>query len=103
VNRGAIWLADLGYHGKIRPILLLSVPPGPMERALVSYVIRTTAARGTAYEIPHHAPGMKPGVFDAQGIGTTDRSHLIRRLGRADATTLVQVEAAVKAWLGLVA
>jgi mRNA-degrading endonuclease toxin of MazEF toxin-antitoxin module len=49
MNRGEIWLADLGYQGKIRPILILSVPPGPKERALVSYVIRTTSARDTAY------------------------------------------------------
>jgi mRNA-degrading endonuclease toxin of MazEF toxin-antitoxin module len=102
MNRSEIWLADLGYQGKIRPILILSVPPGPKERALVSYVIRTTSARDTAYEIPHHAPGMKPGVFDAQGIGTTDKSHLIRKLGMIDAVTLAQVEAAVKAWLGFV-
>ena len=43
MSRGEIWLADLGYQGKIRPILILSVPSGPKERALVSYVIRTTS------------------------------------------------------------
>ncbi len=35
MNRGEVWLADLGYVGKIRPVLILSVLPGPDDRALV--------------------------------------------------------------------
>ena len=54
---------------------------------LFTYGIRTTSVRGTAYELPHTARGMKPGAFDAQGLGTTDFSHFIRRLGSVDATT----------------
>jgi mRNA-degrading endonuclease toxin of MazEF toxin-antitoxin module len=94
-------LADLGYQGKIRPVLILSVPPGDWDRALFSYVIRTTTIRNTVYEVPHQARGMKKGAFDGQGVGTTDRSRLIRKLGVADAATLSAVEAAVCAWLGL--
>ena len=47
MNRGDIWLADLGYLGKVRPVLVLSVPPNDEDRALVTYVIRTTSMRGT--------------------------------------------------------
>ncbi len=101
MNRGEIWLADLGYAGKIRPVLILSVPPGDEDRALVTYVIRTTSVRSTAYEVAHKARGMKPGAFDAQGLGTTDRSHLIRRLGQAETLTLASVEERVRAWLEL--
>jgi mRNA interferase MazF len=101
MKRGEIWLADLGYVGKVRPVLILSVEPGDDDRALVTYVIRTTSARGTAYEVPHPARGMKTGVFDAQGIGTTDRSHFLRKLGVLEASILGQVENRVRAWLGL--
>jgi mRNA-degrading endonuclease toxin of MazEF toxin-antitoxin module len=101
MNRGEIWLADLGYIGKTRPVMILSVPPGDEDRALVTYVIRTTSVRGTAYEVPHRARGMKSGAFDAQGLGTTDRSHLIRRLGHTDADTFAAVEERVRAWLAL--
>lgn len=101
MNRGQIWLADLGYIGKVRPVLILSVPPGDEDRALVTYVIRTTSVRGTAYEVPHEARGMKPGAFDAQGLGTTDWSHFIRRLGTVDAATLATIEERVRAWLAL--
>lgn len=67
MNRGEVWLADLGYIGKIRPVLILSVPAGDEDRALVTYVIRTTSVRGTAYEVAHKARGMKSGAFDARG------------------------------------
>ncbi len=101
MNRGEIWLADLGYVGKVRPVLILSVPPGDEDRALVTYVIRTTSVRGTAYEVEHKARGMKPGAFDAQGLGSTDWSHFIRRLGTVDAATLATIEERVRAWLAL--
>jgi len=101
MNRGEIWLADLGYIGKVRPVLILSMPPGAEDRALATYVIRTTSIRGTTFEVMHKARGMKDGAFDAQGIGTTDFSHFIRRLGNVDGSTLAQVEERVRAWLAL--
>jgi len=99
--RGEIWLADLGYLGKVRPVLILSVAPGDEDRALVTYVIRTTSVRGTAYEVPHTTRGMISGAFDAQGLGTTDFSHFIRRLGSVDAATMAAVSDRVRAWLAL--
>lgn len=101
MKRGEIWLADLGYAGKVRPVLILSVDPGDEDRALVTYVIRTTSVRSTAYEVPHPGRGMKPGVFDAQGIGTTDFSHFIRKLGVLEEGIMRQVETKTRAWLGL--
>jgi mRNA-degrading endonuclease toxin of MazEF toxin-antitoxin module len=44
---------------------------------------------------------MKPGALDVQGLGTTDKSHLIRRLGQADAETFAAIEERVRAWLAL--
>jgi mRNA-degrading endonuclease toxin of MazEF toxin-antitoxin module len=34
IQRGDIWIADLGYAGKIRPVLIVSMPPTDRERAL---------------------------------------------------------------------
>ena len=101
MRRGEIWLADLGYSGKVRPVLILSVQPGEEDRALVTYVIRTTSVRGTAYEVPHRAHGMKPGAFDAQGIGTTDRSHFLRKLGLLEELVMEQVAEKTRVWLDL--
>lgn len=59
-RRGEIWLADLGLVQKARPCLILSVAFLDHERAVVSYVPRTTARRNTRFEVPHQARG-----FDA--------------------------------------
>ncbi|MGK0187434.1 MAG: mRNA-degrading endonuclease toxin of MazEF toxin-antitoxin module [Verrucomicrobiales bacterium] len=35
MNRGEIWQADLGYAGKVRPVLVLSIDYTDEERAIV--------------------------------------------------------------------
>jgi mRNA interferase MazF len=99
--RGEIWLIDLGMVQKVRPVLILSVRYKDAERALVSYVARTTSTRGTEYEVPHEHAKFAPGVFDAQSIGTVPDVQLIRRLTVCDEATLAKVEEALKCWLGL--
>ena len=100
-RRGEIWLIDLGYVAKTRPGLVLSVAFEDHERAIVTYVPRTTANRGTRFEIDHRAAGFDVGVFDAQGIGGVPAAKLVRKLGSVEARTLTAVEDAVRTWLGL--
>ena len=100
-HRGEIWMIDLGMAAKPRPALILSVAPVENERALLSYVPRTTSLRGTRFEVVHSARGFDAGGFDAQGLGTVPSVRLMRRMGTVDAATLARVEAVVKAWLGL--
>jgi len=100
-KRGEIWRADLGMVAKVRPVLVLSVPYVNDERAVVTYIARTTSVRGTAYEVPHRAPGMPDGAFDAQGIATIPDTRLERCLGKVDEETLAKVEDAVCLWLGM--
>ena len=99
--RGEIWIVDLGLAAKPRPALILSVAPLDHERALVTYVPRTTSLRGTRFEVAHQGRGFDAGGFDAQGLGSVPHVKLIRRLGMVEAATLAQIGAAVKAWLGL--
>lgn len=100
-KRGEVWLADLGLAAKVRPVLVLSVAYEEDERAVVSFVTRTTTVRATKYAVPHRAWGEADGAFDAQGIGTVPDVKLERRLGVVDAATLGRVEQAVRAWLAL--
>jgi len=58
VKRGDIWLVDLGMARKIRPCVVLSVEYLEHERALVTYVPRTTAIRNTRFEVPHRGRGI---------------------------------------------
>jgi len=94
-------MADLGMTAKVRPVLILSIDYQGEERAVVTYVLRTTSMRGTKYEVPHPGRGMLPGAFDAQGIGSVPDVKLERRLGVVDAEMLAKVENAVRAWLKL--
>jgi mRNA interferase MazF len=91
----------LGLAQKTRPCLILSISFLHPERAVVTYVPRTTSVRHTRFEVPHHMRGLDPGAFDAQGIGTIPIVKLERCLGVADPSLVHQVEAAVKLWLAL--
>ena len=99
--RGDVWLVDLGYAAKVRPCLVLSVPPSESERALVTVVPHTTKPRGSRFEVDAPVSFLKPGVFDGQGLVTVPFPRLIRRLGRIAADSLVKVEVAVVLWLGI--
>ena len=72
-RRGDIWLVDLGMVQKTRPALILSVDFLDHERAVVTYVPRTTSQRGTRFEVPHQAKGFDAGAFDAQGMAAFPR------------------------------
>ena len=100
VERGEIWLIDLGLAAKHRPGVVLSVAFLDHERAVVTYVARSTQPRGTRFEVEHPAPHFVPGVFDGQNIGTVPTVKLIKPLSRLSAPKLAEVEAAVKRWLG---
>jgi mRNA interferase MazF len=101
IRRGDIWLVDLGLAQKVRPAVVLSVAYLDHERALVTYVPRTTSVRGTRFEVEHQSRGFDAGAFDAQSIGTIPAAKLLRTIAVLDAATLVRVEDAVCAWLGL--
>jgi mRNA interferase MazF len=87
---------------KTRPCLILSVPPDPRDRVLVTVVPRTTSVQGTRFEVDVPARYLHPGgAFDAQQVATVGRVRLIRRLGDLDPAGLAAVEDAVRRWLGL--
>ena len=101
VKRGDIWLVDLGLAQKIRPAVILSVSYLDHERALITYVPRTTSLRDTRFEVVHKAHGFDPGAFDAQSIGTMPAAKLMRRIAALDAITFAKVENSVRDWLAL--
>ena len=100
-NRGEVWLVDLGLAAKVRPCLVLSVPPADSDRALVTLVPHTTSLRASRFEAAFHVSFLRPGGFDAQSLVTVPNVKLLRSLGRLSASQLAQVEAQVSAWLGL--
>jgi len=100
-NRGEVWLTDLGIAAKVRPCLVMSVPPAPQDRVLVTLVPHTTSVQGTRFEVAVPKPFLKAGAFDAQGLVTVARPRLWRKLGDLQPAELASVKEAVKRWLGL--
>jgi mRNA interferase MazF len=100
-KRGELWVIDLGMAQKPRPCLILSVSFLENERAVVTYIPRTTSLRKTRFEVQHQMKGLEPGAFDSQGIGTVPGVKLERLIGIVDDATITQVEQALKVWLAL--
>lgn len=86
---------------KVRPTLVVSVPYRDDERALITYVPRTTSLRGTRFEVSHFAKGFEEGAFDVQGIGTMPATKFLRRIALVETNTMLEVETAMRLWLSL--
>ena len=55
-KRGEVWLIDFGITQKVRPALIISIPYGDAERALIGVVPHTTTTRGSQFEVAIAAP-----------------------------------------------
>jgi len=98
--RGDVWLFDCGFTGKVRPVLVVSVPYGDRDRALVTVVPHTTALRGSDHEIAVDAAFLRPGAFVVQGISTYPRARALRRLGSLPPGEFAAVYRGLLKWLG---
>lgn len=98
--RGEVWLFDLGMAAKVRPVLVVSVPFGDIDRALVTVVPHTTAIRGSAYETSVKVPFLKAGAFLVQGVSTYPTAWAIRKLGVLRKEQFDEVFDTLLEWLG---
>jgi mRNA interferase MazF len=101
MQRGEVWLVDLGYLAKVRPALILSLDILDTDRALATVIPYTTSTRGTRFEVPILVPFLRAGAFDAQNLITVSIAKFQHRLGTLTPDELNQVELAVRFWLGL--
>lgn len=86
---------------KVRPCLVISIPAGLEDRALVTIVPHTTSVRGSRFECDVAIGFLRPGAFDVQGISTVPEPKLLRRIGRLEPAQLAEVEEVLAKWLGL--
>ena len=98
--RGEVWLFDLGMEGKVRPVLIVSVAYGDLDRALVTIVPHTTSLRGSHYEIPVDVPFLKPGAFLVQNVATYPNVRAIRKLAVLKKSQFELVFSGLLGWLG---
>ena len=100
-HRGEVWRIDLGYLGKVRPGVIVSIPATDQDRAIVTLVPHTTSTRGSRFEVRVTHPAFRVGAFDAQNLVTIPHAKMVRKLGDLTADEFAEVEDAVRSWLGL--
>lgn len=101
-ERGEVWLADLGFAAKVRPVLVVSVPLADGDYALIEAVPHTTQKRGAQFEVELDVPFLAAGVFNVQGMLAVPAAKFLRRLGALPQAQMAEVEAMIMQWLGLV-
>lgn len=101
IQRGELWRVDLGYLGKVRPVLVVSVPFLDHERTLCLVVPHTTSVVGTRFEVSLQHPALPAGVFDVQQTAAIQAAKFIRRLGTLDTQQMELIEQALGKVLGL--
>jgi mRNA interferase MazF len=100
-ERGEVWLVDFGITQKVRPALVVSVPYGDADRALLGVIPHTTATHGSLFEVPIPAQFLSEGAFLVQGIQAVPPRYFVRRLGALPPEQLQQITNAVLHWLGV--
>jgi mRNA interferase MazF len=96
-----LWRVDLGYVGKVRPVLVVSVPFLDNERTLCIVVPHTTSLRGTRFEVSVLHPALSGGAFDVQQTAAIQAVKFIQRLGTLNAEQMSAIERALSQVLGL--
>jgi mRNA-degrading endonuclease toxin of MazEF toxin-antitoxin module len=71
IQRGELWIVDLGYLGKVRPVVVASVPFLEKERTLCIIVPHTTSVIGTRFEVTIKHPALDA----AETLGASIRSN----------------------------
>ena len=99
-RRGEVWLIDFGEVGKTRPALVVNVPFGDSDRALITVVPHTTALRGLPFEIAVRTSFLKPGAFLVQGVTTFPTVRALYRLGSLPTEGFDKAFQTLLRWLG---
>lgn len=101
MNRGDVWLAEVGH--KRRPVLVLTRTEVLDVRSLVTVAEISTSARGLAAEVEfdHLEVGLdRASVINCDGLHTIAQSSMTTRVGEIGDATLRQVCSAVAYALG---
>jgi mRNA interferase MazF len=94
-------LVDLGYLGKVRPVLVVSIPFRDDERTLHVVVPHTTSVIGTRFEVQVKHSALQEGAFDVQQTTAIQATKFVRRLGVLSSVQLGKVEETLARVLGL--
>ena len=91
-------MLDLGYEGKVRPIVIMSREDPQAPRALALFVPLTKESRGSRYEVTMpRVPWLKLQSYaNVQALGTAEYHELKDRRGRFDPATVAKIKDAIR-------
>ena len=100
---GEVFMLDLGFQGKTRPVLIVSREDSVAPRALSVFVPLTSQSRGGKYEVAMpRVPWLKLRSYaNVLGMGAAEWHELNDRRGRFDAVTVAKVKDAIRWMLDL--
>jgi mRNA interferase MazF len=101
IQRGELWVVDLGYLGKVRPVVVVGIPFLDHERTLCIIVPHTTSLLGTRFEVAVNHAMLGEGAFDVQQTAAVPAIKFVRRLGSLNPAEMRKVETALAQVLGL--
>jgi len=100
-ERGEVWQVDFGITQKVRPALVISIPYGDQDRALIGVIPHFTSTRGSQFEVSVPTRFLQEGAFLVQGIQVLPPKYFLRRLGILTSEQLQQVERVLLFWQGI--
>lgn len=98
IRPGEVYIVDLGFEGKERPMVVLSREDADAPRALAICAPVTTAFRGSQYEVSlGKLPFLRKASYvNVQGLQAIQYHELKKSIGRLESALLEQVRAAVR-------
>jgi len=91
-------MLDLGYEGKVRPVVIMSREDPQAPRALSLFVPLTKESRGSRYEVTMpRVPWLKLQSYaNVQAIGAVEHHELKDRRGRFDPAVVARIRDAIR-------
>ena len=95
---GEVYMLDLGYGGKVRPIVIMSREDPQALRALALFVPLTKESHGSRYEVTMpRVPWLKlPSYANVQAIGAAEYHELTDRRGRFEPAVVGKIKDAIR-------
>jgi mRNA interferase MazF len=95
---GEVYMLDLGYQGKVRPVVIVSREDDQAPRALSVFVPLTKETHGSRYEVTMpRVPWLKLQSYaNVQGMGAAEHHELTDRRGKFEVTVIAKIKDAIR-------
>ena len=91
-------MLDLGFEGKVRPIVIMSREDSAAPRAISIFVPLTKQSRMSKYEVTlPRVPWLKLQSYaNVQGMGSVGHHELTDRRGKFDSSVIAEIKDAIR-------